>query len=159
MTEALPMYHVRSTGPAGLHFGHSADEKPLIGVHQSLLKDPMMVVATVAHELGRVILLDGGHLSREVDDMEPMTDLLTVFLGLGIFTANACCRFKKFRSDHYEGWSMNRLGYLPEVVYGYALAVFARERGEDDPTWIAHLSTNVQSYFQRSAAWLEVLPH
>jgi hypothetical protein len=155
LREVLHEYHLRSDGPAGLHFGQSADEKPLIGVSQSLLKDPLTVVATVAHELGHVILLDGGHLSREIEDMEPMTDLLTVYLGLGIFSANASCRFTKFRDERREGWSFNRLGYLPEEVYGYALAVFARERGEDDPPWSVHLSTNVRTYFRKSAAWLE----
>jgi hypothetical protein len=155
LTELLPEYHLRSNGPAGLHFGKSADEKPLIGVRQSLLKDPMAMVATVAHELGHVILLDGGHLSRDAEDMEPMTDLLTVFLGLGIFTANSSCRFRKFRDERREGWSFSRHGYLPEEVYGYALALFAKERGENNPPWSAHLSTNVQTYFRRSAAWLQ----
>ena len=155
LMEALPEYHLRSNGPAGMHFGQNADEKPLIGIRQSLLKDPLMVVATVAHELGHVILLDGGHLSRDVEDMEPMTDLVTVYLGLGIFTANACCRFTKFRDERREGWSFSRHGYLPEEVYGYALAVFAKERRETGSSWAAHLSTNAQTYFRRSAAWLE----
>jgi hypothetical protein len=30
---------------------------------------------------------------------EPMTDLLTVFLGLGIFTANSAARFQQFQND------------------------------------------------------------
>jgi hypothetical protein len=151
----LQHYSLHSDGPAGLHFAESADEKPLIGVKQSLLEDPLLVVATVAHELGHVILLDDGHLSRDVEDMERLTDLVTVYLGLGIFTANASNRFRKFRDERYEGWSVNRLGYLSEEVYGYALAVFAKERGEAGPAWTAHLSTNVRTYFRRSAAWLE----
>jgi hypothetical protein len=159
LMEALPEYHLRSNHPAGLHFGQSEDEKPLIGIRQSLLKDPATAVATVAHELGHVILLDGGHLSRDVEEMEPMTDLVTVYLGLGIFTANACCRFTKFRDERREGWSFSRHGYLPEEVYGYALAVFAKERGENTPSWASHLSTNVRTYFRKSAAWLENLPN
>lgn len=155
LMEDLPEFHFRSNDPAGLHFGETADERALIGVRQSLLKDPLTVVATVAHELGHVILLDDGHLSREVEDMEPMTDLVTVYLGLGIFSANASCRFTKFRDERREGWSFSRHGYLPEEAYGYALAVFAKERGETGPSWAAHLSTNVQTYFRRSVAWLE----
>jgi hypothetical protein len=55
---------------------------------------------------------------------------------------------------------MTRQGYLPEVVYGYALARFASERGEAQPTWAAHFSTNLKVYFRQSAAWLrkESLP-
>ena len=159
MRDVLHEYSLRSDAPAGLHFGESADERPLIGVTQSLLKDPLLVVATVAHELGHVILLDDGHLSRDVEDMEPLTDLVTVYLGLGIFTANASNRFRKFRDERLEGWSVNRLGYLGEEVYGYALALFAKERGEVGPAWATHLSTNVQTYFRRSAAWLESPSH
>jgi hypothetical protein len=155
LIEMLPRYSHKSDGVAGLHFGQSADEKPLIGIRQSLLKDPTAVVATVAHELGHVVLLDGGHLSREVEDMEPMTDLVTVYLGMGIFTANASRRFHKFQDDRSEGWSASRLGYLPEVVYGYALALFAKQRGESAPEWENHLTTNVKAYFRRSASWLE----
>jgi hypothetical protein len=154
ITDLLPDYSFKSHGAAGLHFGKTEEELPLIGVKQSLLKDPMSAAATIAHELGHVILLDGGHIARDAEDMEPMTDLVTVYLGMGIFTANACRQFRKFRDDRYEGWSMNRLGYLPEVVYGYALALFAKERGEVNPAWTTHLSTNLKSYFRQSTNWL-----
>lgn len=90
----------------------------------------MKVVATLAHELGHVILLGGDHLKRDEEDMEPMTDLVTVYLGLGIFTANASRRLEQHQDERKQGWSMSRLGYLPEVVFAYALARFAKERGK-----------------------------
>ena len=151
----LPEYTYRSEGPAGLHFGGNEEERPLIGVKQSLLEDPLLVVATLAHELGHVILLGGGHLRHDSEDMEPMTDLVTVYLGLGIFNANAARRFLQFQDQRRAGWSMNRLGYLPEEVFAYALARFAKDRGETRPAWAAHLSTNLKVYFRKSAEWLE----
>ncbi len=154
LVELLPEYRHASNDVAGLHFGQSSDELPLIGIKASLVKDPLAAVGTMAHELGHVILLGGGHLSRDTEDMEPMTDLVTVFLGLGIFTANASRRFRKFQDDRKHGWSMSRIGYLPEVVFGYALARFAKERGETKPGWTQHLSTNLKTYFWQSAAWL-----
>jgi hypothetical protein len=57
-----------------------------------------------------------------------MTDLITVFLGLGIFTANSAGRFRQYQEDRRQGWSMQRLGYLPKEIYGDSLARFARER-------------------------------
>jgi hypothetical protein len=158
LAEILPEYRYSSTDPAGLHFGRNGGDSALIGIKSSLLKDPLAVVGTLAHELGHVILLDGGHIARETEDMEPMTDLVTVFLGLGIFTANSAQRFLKFQDDRSAGWSMKRLGYLPEVVYGYALARFAKERGETKPEWVQHLSTNLKTYFRQSAGWLEREP-
>ena len=126
----------------------------VIALRSTLLKEPFALVATIAHELGHVILLGGGHMDRNMPDHEPMTDLLTVFLGLGIFSANSAARFKQYSEAGWHGWSMQRLGYLPQEVYGYALARLAAERGERKPEWIRHLSTNVRVYFKRSRAWL-----
>jgi hypothetical protein len=155
LLEVLPAYSIGSDKhPAGLHFGGNAEERPLVALRQSLLKDPLAAVATLAHELSHVILLDGGHLQREDEEMEPLTDLATVYLGLGIFTANASRNFRKYQQDRMEGWSMSRLGYLPETVFGYALARFASERGEWEPEWSRHLSTNLRAWFRQSERWL-----
>jgi hypothetical protein len=102
-----------------------------------------------------LILLGDGHIDRSTPDHEPMTDLLTVFLGLGIFSANSAARFNHY--DHgggWHSWSMQRLGYLSQGIYGYALAKFAAERSENKPDWTRYLSTNVRAYFKRSSAWL-----
>ncbi len=50
---------------------------------------------------------------------------------------------------------MNRLGYLPEPVFAYALARFAQLRAEERPDWAAHLNTNLKTWFKDSAAWLQ----
>jgi hypothetical protein len=156
LIEMLPAYSYQADGPAGLHFGSTGEgELPLVAVRSSLLKDPLAAVATLAHELGHVILLGGGHVSRDAEDMEPLTDLVTVYLGMGVFTSNAARRFQQFQDDRRQGWSMSRLGYLPETVYAYALARFAHERGEDRPAWTGHLSTNLKTWFRQSANWLK----
>jgi hypothetical protein len=155
LLDMLPAYSDIPEDPAGLHMGGDEEEHPLIAVRRSLLKDPLTLVATLAHELAHVILLDGGQLSRDAEDMEPLTDLATVYLGMGVFTANAARRFRQYQEDTRQGWSMERLGYLPETVYGYALARFAKNRGEGRPPWANYLSTNLKAWFRQSAAWLE----
>ncbi len=165
LREILPYW--RGDGvkrPAGLYVDHSKDasvedaqseEKCMVvAVRSTHLKDPLSLVATVAHELGHVILLGGRLLDPKTPDHEPMSDLLTVFLGLGIFTANSSGRFTQYQEDRRQGWSMRRLGYLSEEVYGYALARFAAERGEQKAEWVKHLSTNVRAYFKQSLTWL-----
>ncbi len=153
------LWSINTNRPAGIYFGHESvmdeDGKAIIALKSSVLKDPIVLVATVAHELGHLILLGDGHLDRNTPDHEPMTDLLTVFLGLGIFSANSAARFQ--HHDHgggWHSWSMQRLGYLPQEVYGYALAKFAAERGEIKPDWTQHLSTNVRAYLKQSSRWL-----
>src|SRR5579862_7939780 len=49
LMELLPEYRFSSTDPAGLHYGESGEQRALIGVKQSLLKDPISVIATLAH--------------------------------------------------------------------------------------------------------------
>lgn len=165
LRKTLPYWRSNSAGCAGVYMHDEAgdgegdeegskEKHMVVAIRGSQLKDPLSLVATVAHELGHVILLGGGLMDRKTPDHEPMTDLLTVFLGLGIFTANSSGRFSQFQEDRQQGWSMQRLGYLPEEVYGYALARFATERGGGKPDWTKHLSTNVRAYFKRSGAWL-----
>lgn len=160
LQEMLPSWRSQSAGCAGLYFHphteHDGEKQAmLVAIRATQLDDPLSLVATIAHELGHVILLGGGLLNHKTPDHEPMTDLLTVFLGLGIFTANSSERFKQYQDDRRQGWSMQRLGYLPQEVFGYALAKFALERGDHKPKWATHLSTNVRSYFNSSTAWLE----
>jgi len=165
LREILPYWRGdRAKRPAGLYVHHAKDDSHeeersdnkcmVVAISSTQLKDPLSLVATIAHELGHVILLGGRLLDPRTPDHEPMTDLLTVFLGLGIFTANSAARFKQYQDDRRQGWSMQRLGYLPEEVYGYALARFAAERGEDKAEWARHLSTNVRAYFKQSRTWL-----
>jgi hypothetical protein len=156
LKEMLPYWKGSHNGCAGLYV-HPEDEshRMVVALRSSQLDDPMALVATLAHELSHVILLGGGLMEHSVKDMEPMTDLLTVFLGFGIFNANCAARLTKWQNDRQQGWSMQHLGYLPEEIYGYALARFARERGDRAPKWTRHLSTNVRTYFKKSAGWLE----
>jgi|SRR5579864_1280229 len=167
LSHILP--HWRSSGgqcAAGLYFGGGDDDetqpgipdRQLVAVRSTQLEDPMTLVATIAHELGHVILLGGKLMHRTSDDHEPMTDLLTVFLGFGIFSANSAGRFRQYQKDNRIGWSMKRLGYLAEEIYGYALAKFMLERGERNPSWIKHLSTNVRAYCKKSRIWLAENP-
>lgn len=161
LRSVLPYWRGASGGCAGF-FSHDptiadvpADEEcMLVALRSTQLKGPLSLVATVAHELGHVILLGGGLISPRTPDHEPLTDLLTVFLGFGVFTSSTARRFKQFQDERKYGWSMHRLGYLPEEMYGYALAKFAEARGEEKPVWVKHLSANVRSYFKRSQSWL-----
>jgi hypothetical protein len=152
--EVLPSWSYHSQGAAGLYTRNQATSRMVVALQSSQLKDPLRAVATLAHELGHVILLGGRLIEHDVPNMEPLTDLLTVFLGFGVFTSTAAARLKKFQDDRNYGWSMHRQGYLPEIVYGYALARFATERGETQPGWVDHLSVNVKTYYKQSRRWL-----
>ncbi len=155
LRNVLPYWKSSIGGCAGLYVRADGDARTVVAVKRSQLKDTVALVATLAHELGHVILLGDNLIDHEAPDMEPLTDLATVFLGFGVFTANCAVRFQQYQTERKQGWSMTRLGYLPEQVYGYALAKFAAERGEMRPEWTRHLTTNVRAYYKRARAWLE----
>ena len=93
------------------------------------------LVAAIAHELGHVILIGENRLDRARADHEEMADLLTVFYGIGVFTANSAVALAEARNTKYEGGPHLRDGYMTEEMYGYALALFVHARGESKPKW------------------------
>lgn len=146
--DSAPQWNLHGeSGPAGLYgrgFRHTVE------IRASLLEEPVALVSTMAHELCHVILLGGGLIDAGEPDMERFTDLATVFLGFGVCSGNACMRSRQWDSGASHGWRVDKLGYLNEELYGYALAVFAGMRGEHNPAWSKQLATNVRSYFKRS---------
>jgi hypothetical protein len=144
------------SGAAGLYISETSKEtRKKIAINVSAFKDPTKLVATIAHELGHVILLGGGKVSPDDKDHEYLTDLLTVFLGLGIFTANSAFQFSQWQDNTHHGWSASRLGYMSEEMFGYSLAAYAWMRGETNPKRSEHLAMNVGHYFKQSLKYLE----
>jgi hypothetical protein len=126
-----------------------------IWLNEANLDDPGGLVATMAHEVGHILLLGEGRVSAEEGDHEPLTDLLTVFLGLGIITANSVVHESSWTAGGWSGWTVGRRGYMTMPMYGYALALFVRERSEEDPTWAKLLRPDVRHAFYQGVKWLE----
>lgn len=138
---------VQHAGAAGHH--RLRDGRSVIGIGDELAARPMALVATVAHELGHVLLIGDGRVSGAEKDHEPLTDLLTVFFGLGIFGANAAFDYSEEVRGQYSYTRTNRLGYLTEPMFGYGLARYAWLRGETKPGWASYLDTNPRTFLKR----------
>jgi len=123
------------------------DGKYHIGMEKKMLADPQGLVAWLAHDLARIRLIE--HPSPQ--EGKRLADLCTVVLGLGIFNANVSFR----ETQTATAWGYERIGYLKQCEWGYALALFARLRGEKDPAWAKHLTQNIRSDFSKSQAYLE----
>jgi hypothetical protein len=94
----------------------------VIALRSSLLKESYPLIATIAHELGHAIMIGRGLIDTDTTkDHQSLTDLLTAYLGLGIFTATSAAHFTQFQEAGRVGWSMHRSGYLRQQIYGYAL--------------------------------------
>jgi hypothetical protein len=144
------------SGTAGLYHKDDSSEYriPSIGIEVSQLNDPPALVATLAHEVGHELLLGGGKISEENENHEPLTDLLTVYCGLGIINANATVREYIWRMGHISASGVGRQGYLDQRMFGYALALFAHAREEEHPAWVKHVRPDVRVHLKQGLRFL-----
>jgi hypothetical protein len=141
-------------GAAGTYQSGDWSHQEIICIERGGLNDPMGLVATMAHELCHAHLIGDGRVLPEEDDHEPLTDLLTVCMGMGIFGANSNVRDTAWSDAQKHGWSVQKKGYLYQSTWGYALAVFAWVRGEERPKWSKHLRPDVRKALKQSLAYL-----
>jgi HEAT repeats len=148
---------VQLPGTAG-HYDHSSEAdsgQRTIRIAESGLADPEKLVATLAHELAHELLLGGRHINPDAPDHEWVTDLLPVFFGLGIFAANATIREGYKRSTYWYWWSASQHGYLPARMFGYAMALFAFMRDEQNPPWARFLRLDASSALRDGLYYLQ----
>jgi hypothetical protein len=148
----LPLHPVRRAIVAGDY--QQREGRGHIRIDPAQAEDRKRLVAVAAHELCHELLLGrGGVPDAEGEDHEPLTDLLTVYTGFGVFTANAAFDFKAYTMG---GWRTRTLGYLNEAMFGYALACYAWMRGEaePEPAWARFLDTNPRGYMKQGAKFL-----
>lgn len=108
-------------------FQASLDNIPEISYAANLLEDPISLVATLAHEVGHLIVHSAPAIPIcDTDEMEFLTDLTAVYLGFGIFLANSSFTTDAWRDDAMgtQGWRTQRQGYLPEPDLVFATALF-----------------------------------
>ncbi len=142
-------------GTAGLY--REQNGRTTISLEVSRLADPISVVATFAHELCHAHLLGGGRLSPKEEDHEPLTDLATVYFGMGIFIANATLRDKSYQADTAN---------LPAVSADtptdaqFTQAVFLMQQGQWEEAVrllsevLMHDPRDGEAYQQRALAYL-----
>ena len=114
------------------------------------------LVATFAHELAHYLTAGceeeppGGW-----DNWEFATDVAAVFLGYGIFMANTAFHFSQYSDGEYQGWHMNRSGYITEAEFSYALGMFLKLKDIDPEIAYPFLDDSVKGHVKRSLKELE----
>ena len=144
--------------------------RALIELDRTQAENPVTFTAIVAHELAHARLLGERRLPDDVDG-ECLTDLLTVFLGMGVFTAGAAYEFPRAAGARgYTALPMadltdrmltglaneptSRTGYLSEDEFGYALAYWTTLRGDPAPAWTRHLTGGMRAILGRGVRHL-----
>lgn len=118
---------------------------------RSTLPNPALLIATLSHELSHYLISStvtpppGGWAQ-----LEPMTDLTSVFRGFGIFLANSAFNVTQWADYTGSGWSASTHGYLTESELAFGLGIFCT-LNDIHPKFVKkHLRPNPRSYFARA---------
>ncbi len=131
---------------AGLY--QDGDGRAVVQVEESQFSDPHKLVAVFARELAHVHLHGDNRLQKDADDGELVTDLLAVFLGFGVFMANAVSGSSALLGL-IEG-----LGYLSDSECAYALSILAWLHYKGKPPWASLVRPNVREPMLEAVRWL-----
>ena len=148
-----PLFLVNGSGEAVPTEAAGWYEGEVIRVNENEMPYPMNLVGTLAHELAHQRLLGEGRIDPDVYDNELLTDLTTVFKGMGIFLANV----PRHWDGNYTFWPDTQLRkpeYMTGAMFGYALALLAWVRGNHNPTWAKYVYPGVRSELRQGLRFL-----
>ena len=127
-----------------------AGNRIVISYVPALLKRPDHLIATLAHELAHYLWRRPDSPPCEKEEREFLTDLAAVYLGFGVFLANARFRFEALQSGAMHGWRMGHSGYLPEADLIFALALFLQAKSLDPDLARACLKPHLAAMLRRA---------
>jgi hypothetical protein len=128
-----------------------------ITYNPDLLKSPMKLIATFAHEISHPLLLEIAGDPPGGPDMEEFaTDLAVIFFGFGVISVNTTSNFVGFRDDATgtQGWRFDGLGYLSLAERTFALAVFLALADRDGVQVLPYLESGPAAYFKKALKYV-----
>lgn len=142
------MIEGKINAPLGLYNQiYTTDEKRFsIEIAKSNLDNPQLLISVIAHELAHVKLLGENYINRTDPDMEPLTDLASIYFGFGVIVANSVQT-----KDIY--W-ISRSGYLPNQLISYANALICYITQQDSNNYNNFLNGNTIDLFKKDIEYL-----
>jgi hypothetical protein len=130
-----------------------AGNRIVISYVPALLKRPDNLIATFAHELAHYLLAAAGSEPPcEADEREFLTDLTAIYLGFGVFLANARFQHEAYVDGPLQGWRIARAGYLPEADLIFALALFLHVKALDPAPAMSCLKPHLATMLKRTVS-------
>lgn len=125
----------------------AAGNRVQISYVPELVRRPDRLIATFAHELSHYLLATArSEPPCDDDEKEFLTDLTAVYLGFGVFLANARFNFE----GSVNGWRMGRSGYLPEADLIFALSIFIGMKDIDPGPAVGCLKPHLAAMLRRA---------
>lgn len=138
--------------------GTFRERSRIITYSPGLLQEPLILTATIAHELCHLLLSEVPEFACiKESDREPLTDLTSVVEGLGLFSCNAAFQFRQWTDPFSHGWSVQRLGYLTEEEFAFGIGIFS-VRNEISPDLVVkYLKQNPREVFSDALSFVREL--
>jgi len=153
--ERLRLEVVEDVQPPAAAGSEDAGGMTILRIAPGQLADLQRLVAALARELARELLLESGLLSPDMAEHQWVADLLPVYLGLGVFAANATIVEEHYDDGRRVWRTMRRQGFLPARMLGYALALFAFMRRDEHAPWAEHLRPDARVVLRTGLRWLQ----
>ena len=131
-----------SNAPLGT-FGLEGDA-PVITYDPDLLRSRSAMTATLVHELAHYLLDGLDDPPGGADLSEHATDAAGVYLGFGVYLANAAFNFGQFSDGEIQGWERRATGYLSELALITATAICVHCTNAD----VAPIRTALKPYLR-----------
>jgi hypothetical protein len=128
---------------------------PVIRYDPDLLRDPDALVATFAHELAHLHVHSLGVPPGGSTLEEHATDCTAVFLGFGVFLANAARQFEQFQDRGMHGWRSSLSGYLSESSLTTATAIQLRLFGHPEQAVRRALKPYLAKDFSKALRYID----
>jgi hypothetical protein len=123
---------------AGLYKGKDDEGFYHVALLNSIYTDVEKLIAVIAHEFAHIKLLGE---ERMEENAEELTDMVTLFYGLGIFNSNVVFRQQ---GDHVEkNWTTSRTGYLSLADWGYLFALYKYVGDDKETAWFKYLNKTI----------------
>ena len=121
-----------------------------IAFDPGMIRKPHVLIAAFAQQLGY-------HLGRAIEEDSPggeelrgpASDLLAVFMGFGLFMANSALTVSRGGCSGCST-SVQKLGYLTEGEFVYALAIFCVLKNIQNSEVEPHLKNTLRPFFQKA---------
>lgn len=156
--ELLALKPLSGSRPLGT-FGVENGGEVVITYDPAKTAEPLTLVATFAHELAhyRLAAVDDA-IPGDEEMHEYATDMMTVFLGFGLFGANRAFNFSQHGGTYSQGWQTSGAGYLRERDWVFALAVFLNLREQPAFALNGLLKPHLYSDLKAAAKYLATHP-
>jgi hypothetical protein len=126
-----------------------------VAVHPELHADPMRLVAILAHGLAHAALATvPGEPPGGVDAWDAVTDLAALWLGAGVFLANAALVVRRQDLLFCEGLEVRCQGWLGPGDFALGLAIHSRLFEHAPAALRRHLRRDPRAAFDRATARL-----